>query len=99
MFGLPRTASHTGSAVAAALRREGYDWTTQLRAVVAHTLVIHGEHDLLPARIAGTLAALISRARLEIIPNCGHMPFWEEPETFFAHLEDFFRSLNRQPLS
>jgi proline iminopeptidase len=96
LFRLPRSASHTGSAVAAAVRREGYDWTAQFRAVVAHTLVIHGERDLLPVRVAGELAALISQARLEIIPDCGHMPFWEAPETFFAQVEDFLSSLNHR---
>jgi proline iminopeptidase len=79
----------TGAAVAARIRREGYDWTSLLRAVSAPTLVIHGDRDLLPPRVAHELLAVIPNARLVLIPGAGHMPFWEAPETFFQIVEEF----------
>jgi proline iminopeptidase len=89
LFAPPRSVSATGAAIAARLRREGYDWSPLVRAVQAETLVIHGERDLLPAATARELVALIARSRLQLLPESGHMPFWESPEPFFRAVESF----------
>lgn len=89
MFSPPRSESRTGAAVAARLRGDGYDWTTLLSAVSVPTLVIHGERDLLPVSVAREIVATLGHARLEIIPDAGHMPFWESPELFFTLIESF----------
>lgn len=89
IFSPPRSESVVGAAVAARLRREGYDWRPALRALHAPTLVIHGEEDLLPADVARQIAELLLQARLELIPGAGHMPFWESPERFFALVSSF----------
>jgi proline iminopeptidase len=81
--------SPTGAAVASRLRREGYDWAAKLRALRPATLVIHGERDLIPLAVAESLAGLIPDARLEVIPDAGHMPFWEQPQHFFPIVERF----------
>lgn len=96
LFTAPSAASHTGAAVAARLRRDGYDWHDRVRAIRAPSLVIHGADDALPPSAARTLAALIPNARLELIPAAGHMPFWEAPEQFFA-LVDRFLSARASP--
>ena len=89
LFAPPRAESRTGAAVAARLRRDGYDWRETLRALHTPTLVIHGKEDLLPTSVAGALVATLPNARLELIPGAGHMPFWETPEAFFALVEAF----------
>ena len=89
MFSPPRSESQTGAAVASQLRGAGYDWTALLRAVSVPTLVIHGDRDLLPVSVAREIVATLGNARLEIIPDAGHMPFWESPELFFALTESF----------
>lgn len=89
LFTPPRAQSVTGSAIAARLRREGYDWRASVSALRAPTLVIHGEEDLLPPAVARELAGLLPQARLEIIPGAGHMPFWESPERFFGLVMSF----------
>jgi proline iminopeptidase len=89
MFTPPRSDSQTGAAVAARLRGEGYDWASLLRAVSVPTLVIHGEKDLLPVSVAREIVATLGNARLEVIPDAGHMPFWESPELFFTLIESF----------
>jgi len=89
MFSPPRSSSRTGAAVAAQLRGQGYDWRELLRAVSVPTLVIHGERDLLPVSVAREIVATLRNARLEIIPDAGHMPFWESPELFFTLIESF----------
>ena len=85
----PLASSVTGSAIAARLRREGYDWTHALRALSTPTLVLHGERDALPPDIASTLAQLLPDARAELLADAGHMPFWEAPRRFFATVEAF----------
>jgi proline iminopeptidase len=89
MFSPPRSESQTGAAVASQLRGQGYDWTALLRAVSVPTLVIHGDRDLLPVSVAREIVATLGNARLEIIPDAGHMPFWESPELFFSLTESF----------
>ncbi len=85
----PITTSVTGATIAARLRREGYDWRAQLRALSAPALVIHGERDALPAAVALELVELLPRARHTLLPDAGHMPFWEAPERFFSVVDAF----------
>ncbi|MBC7895744.1 MAG: alpha/beta hydrolase [Cytophagaceae bacterium] len=89
LFVPPRSESATGAAVAARLRRDGYDWRALVRAVHVPTLVIHGEKDLIPPEVARILVSLIPQSSLDLIPGAGHMPFWESPELFFASVERF----------
>lgn len=88
-FTPPLAGSRTGAAVAARLRREGYDWRPQASAVVAPALVLHGMLDVLPPDEARRLISLLPNAKLEVFPDCGHMPFWEAPAPFFARVESF----------
>lgn len=76
-------ASATGAAIAARLRREGYDWSDRLRDLRVPTLVVHGGGDLLPAAMAARTAAHLGAPAPTILPDVGHMPFWEAPTPFF----------------
>jgi pimeloyl-ACP methyl ester carboxylesterase len=42
--------------------------------------------------VAHDLAAMMPHARLEFLPDSGHMPFWEAPGPFFQAVESFLRS-------
>lgn len=88
-FAPPRSTSATGAAVAARLRREGYDWTQLLSFLARPALVIHGDLDLLSVDVARKLEVTLPRARAAIVPGSGHMPFWEAPERFFTLVEAF----------
>ena len=88
----PRATSRTGAVIAARMRREGYDWRAELRALRVPAVVIHGEEDLLPTSVARAIVATIPDARLELVAGAGHMPFWESPERFFAIVERFLSS-------
>lgn len=83
-FAPPLARSPTGAVVAARLRREGFDWSVRYASVRAPVLLIHGADDTLPVREAERSAQLIPRARLVVIPEAGHMPFFENPEPSFA---------------
>jgi proline iminopeptidase len=87
-FTPPAADSVTGAAVLARLRREGYDWSERVRALSTPTLVIHGTLDPLPLADS-TSNSYIGHATVALIPNAGHMPFWEAPERFFSLLDSF----------
>jgi len=89
LFVPPRTASRIGAAVAARLRREGYDWRESLRALSVPSLVIHGERDLIPVEQSRRTVHLLPHARLELVADAGHMPFWEAPGRFFGLVDAF----------
>jgi proline iminopeptidase len=88
-LGAPLASSLTGAAVAARLRRDGYDWRPVLRALSTPTLVLHGERDALSPDVAIELAALLLRASVVLLPDAGHMPFWEAPRRFFTLVGEF----------
>jgi proline iminopeptidase len=89
LFVPPRSDSLTWAAFAAQLRRNGYDWRPILSALSAPALVLHGTEDAPPSWVGKELATVIPQARLTLIPDSGHMPFWEAPETFFPAVESF----------
>ncbi len=89
----PLGTSVTGAAVAARLRRDGYDWSDRLRDLRCPTLVLHGAADVLPlseaARTAAHLVEAGCSARVMPIADAGHNPFWEAPDAFFAAVQTF----------
>ncbi|HEY0242912.1 MAG TPA: alpha/beta fold hydrolase [Gemmatimonadaceae bacterium] len=92
IFSSPRANSGTGAAVAARLRREGYDWTERIATIKVPTLIVHGDHDLLDVSVPESIARLIPGSQVSIIQHAGHMPFWEAPEEFFSTVETFLRT-------
>jgi len=96
MFAPPRALSATGAAVAARLRRDGYDWRSAIRAIRATTLLVHGRDDILPAALATETATLIAGAKTALIADAGHMPFWEQPSEFFNVVESVLAAPGRR---
>lgn len=68
-----------------------WDWRARLADLRVPTLVIHGDADPIPLDTAREWAAAIPNARLVVIPNAGHMSYVEQPDLFFAVVEDFLR--------
>lgn len=61
-------------------RDERYDVTAQMSGLDIPTLVLHGERDFIPVVVAEHVAAAMSGAVLEILPNCGHFAFLDAPD-------------------
>lgn len=58
--------------------------------IQARTLVLVGRDDFqTPVEISQTIASGIPDARLEIIEDCGHMPWIEQPRQFFEKVLGF----------
>ena len=55
-------------------------------------LVLAGEHDELTPACARRIHDALPDSRLAIFRNCSHMPFYEDPEAYFAVLEPFLRA-------
>lgn len=79
-------AGYVGCAQAIA----GIDVTDRLHEVKAPTLVIVGDQDVgTPPAVSREIAAAISGARLEVIPDASHLSNIEQAETFNKLLLDF----------
>ncbi len=67
-----------------------FDALDRLEAIRAPTLVLHGTDDhVIDVRNAELLARRIDGARVELVPDAGHLFFWEEPERFAASVLGF----------
>ena len=59
------------------------NWTShgRLESITSPTLVLCGDHDgMVPPENSRRLAGTIPDARLQLIPQCGHLPMLEQPE-------------------
>lgn len=68
-----------------------WDWSAELRKVIAPTLIIQGTLDPLPLESARSWAAAIPDARLLELPGIGHFPYAESPTAFFPAVERFLQ--------
>jgi proline iminopeptidase len=67
----------------------GYDPTPRLRKLMIPTLVIHGDHDLIPLQCATNVAEAVPGARLVVLRDCGHFAFLERPAEVCAAITGF----------
>lgn len=59
-------------------------------------LLVHGELDTIcPAAASAYMAERMPKARLELVPGCGHAPFMTRPEGFNALVRNFIDGLLR----
>ena len=76
------------------LTAPAFDGRPLLPSLAVPTLVIHGADDkAVPVDVARHLAAAIPGARLEIVPDAGHIAQLEQPERVNALLTAFAESL------
>jgi pimeloyl-ACP methyl ester carboxylesterase len=75
----------------------GYDLLPKLAGLTAPTLVLHGEHDLVPVEVAAHVAEAISGARLAVLPQCGHFCYLEAPDAVLHHVRQLFAAPTAAP--
>ena len=74
---------------------DAYDLSDQLDRVQAPTLILVGEDDkMTPLRLSKELASGIKNAKLEVIPDSGHMVVLEKPKWVGQRIKGF---LDQQP--
>jgi 3-oxoadipate enol-lactonase len=70
----------------------GYVGNLDQTRIHAHTLVVHGSADrVVDPRNARLLADRIPNCELVVLPGLGHLLWWEDPDTFVAHVTLFLR--------
>jgi proline iminopeptidase len=90
-FGFTGRAFEQLQATSTAVRRDLGEW--DLRGAVADlkvpTLLIYGAAGVFPIAAAERLRALLPDASLHVLPDVGHFPFLEAPDTFRALVREF----------
>ena len=67
-----------------------YDQTAELAKVKIPVLVLRGEADhFVPPYSATYLCERLDRSELTVMPDCGHLPYLEQPEEFNRLVEAF----------
>jgi proline iminopeptidase len=64
----------------------------EMRNIAVPCLILVGQHDELPPSCAMRMHQAVPGSEIKVFPNSSHMPFYEEPEAYFATLTAF---LNR----
>lgn len=73
---------------------DAFDISERLPAIHQPALIICGAEDrMTPLRAAQFLAGNLPNARLEVIPEAGHMVMLEQPQAVAAILSDFLATL------
>ena len=65
-----------------------YDLRSAMRGLRLPVVVVHGESDPIPVATARVTAECLG-AELYQIPECGHVPYVEQPQAFVRHLDGF----------
>jgi proline iminopeptidase len=71
--------------------KAGYDLLPKLGALKVPTLVIVGDHDLIPVDIAAHIAHAIPNAQLVTLRNCGHFAYMECAGDVRTAVDAFFQ--------
>jgi proline iminopeptidase len=74
------------------LELNDWDWRAEAAELAIPALVVHGADDPLPLAGAREMAATLPQAVLVVIPDAGHYPHAEQPDTFFRAVERFLHA-------
>jgi pimeloyl-ACP methyl ester carboxylesterase len=70
------------------------DFSKELNAIKAPTLIIWGDQDTFTRSDKDTLTAAIAGSRLIVYPGAGHALCWEEPDHIATDLTDFIKDIS-----
>lgn len=95
-----REAALSGFKVAELIRnsapfKPSFSLAPKLNHLAVPTLIIHGNDDIIPLSTAHDLQQAIPNAKLVNIEACGHFPYIECPDPFFAEMNTFISQLEQ----
>jgi proline iminopeptidase len=67
----------------------GYDLTPKLPNIKCPTLIVHGDYDPIRPKYLKGVAALIKGSRFEVLSECGHFSYVEQPGPLFRMIDQF----------
>jgi proline iminopeptidase len=77
------------TAILADLKERNWNVRPALRNLRARVLIIHGQDDPMPLSVAQDIQRVVRGAKLEVIDDCGHYPWLDQPARFFSILNGF----------
>lgn len=77
--------------------RDDYDLLPRLRSVSHRTLMIHGDRDFIPVRLATHISQAIPGSLLTVLQGCGHFASVEEPELVHTKIASFLSGGGTNP--
>ena len=81
---------------ACATALQDYDYAEELQRIACPVLLVAGAQDgAMPESMATKLKPAIAGAEMQVIDRAGHVPCFEQPATFTAHLTRFLEGLAR----
>ncbi len=66
-----------------------FDCAEELSKFTKPTLIIQGREDIIPIVFSMSANEIIPNSRLEIIPECAHYPWLEQPDIYFGTIGEF----------
>ena len=69
--------------------RPDYSAIERLGRRAVPTLVIHGEHDIIPVECATSITDALAGSRRVVLPECGHFAYLERPAEVHAAIAAF----------
>lgn len=66
-----------------------WDRVADLHQITQPALVLCGLHDELTPACSALIHRNLPNSQIAVFPNSSHLPFWEEPEPYFAVLKAF----------
>ena len=75
--------------IQADLKERNWDVRPALRSLHAKVWIIHGRDDPMPLSVSQDIQRTVPGATLEVIDDCGHYPWLDQPERFFSILNGF----------
>jgi pimeloyl-ACP methyl ester carboxylesterase len=70
-----------------------FDLIRDLKGIKVPSIIIHGRDDPIPLA-SSVEAARALGTKLEVLDECGHVPYVEQPERLFAALDPFLDETN-----
>jgi proline iminopeptidase len=67
----------------------GVDLLPRLAAVRSPTIIVHGRQDPIPLDASVAVSRALPDCRLEVLDDCGHVPYVEAPDHLFAAIRRF----------
>jgi proline iminopeptidase len=71
------------------LKERNWNVRPGLQNLHARVLIIQGMDDPMPRSVSQDIQRAIQGAKLEVIDDCGHYPWFDQPTRFFAILDGF----------
>jgi proline iminopeptidase len=70
------------------------DWNRipDLHRIKQPALILCGLHDELTPACSRLIHQALPNSRIKVFPNSSHLPFWEEPDAYFAELKSFLEA-------